>query len=163
MQNVFWNPCKKGQVPIEGFSGGGGRLFLRDIRNNVSAGGKLVPTWRWKWFCCSCPFNFVPRTVRCPLCARMMCCNCLREWFVPSSRVAWLASFFWVSYATNHRNHSFKRWMTTSGVGNDNKFAPISLISVPTKGKEPILQVSFFKVEVDLGYLGLKGWMCLHH
>lgn len=158
MQNVFWNPCKKGQVPVEGFSGGGGRLFLEIFRTTSLPAENWCPTWRWKWFCCSCPFNFVPRTVRCPLCARMMCCNCLREWFVPSSRVAWLASFFWVSYATHHRNHSFKRWMTTSGMTTR---VPLYLWSLSPQ--KEILQVSFLKVEVDVGYLGLKGWMCLHH
>lgn len=142
-KTCFETHVKKARFQLRGFRGGG-RLFLEIFGTKSLPAENLCPTWRWKWFCCSCPFNFVPRTVRCPLCARMMCCNCLREWFVPSSRVAWLASFFWVSYATNHRNHSFKRWMTTSGMTTR---VPLYLWSLSHKRKG-----------VNLASIIFQGW-----
>ena len=36
-----------------------------------------------------------PRTARCLLCARMMCCSCSREWSDRSSRVTWCRTRVW--------------------------------------------------------------------
>ena len=152
MQNVFWNPCKKGQVPIEGFSGGGEVIF-RDIRNKVSAGGKLVPNLEVKVILLQLPFQFCAQDCE----MSFVCQDDVLQLFEGMIRAIFksgLVGEFFLGFLCYKSSESLIQ-KVNDNIGNDNKGAPISLISVPTKGKESILQASFFKVEVDVGYLGL--------
>lgn len=130
-KTCFETHVRKARFQLRGFRGGG-KVIFRDIPNNVSAGGKLVPNLEVKVILLQLPFQFCAQDCE----MSFVCQDDVLQLFEGMIRAIFksgLVGEFFLGFLCYISSESLIQ-KVNDNIGNDNKGAPVSLISVATKG-----------------------------